>query len=178
MRAPRSGSIDAHGGVLLYWLRQACRILSAIGGIALALMMLLTVWDVVMRALFNLPLKGVYDLVESTLVLVIFLGIPASFLGEHQIAVDILDSVAGPRGVLWMKFCGAFLSLLFLIVLAWNMIGPASDAYRFDDHKPDFPVPIILLWLVMLTGIAVAILATAFVALRGVLLLAAGRPQR
>ena len=45
----------------------------------LAAMMLLTVADVTLRAAFNLPLRGVYELIELLLAATFFVALPAVF---------------------------------------------------------------------------------------------------
>jgi TRAP-type C4-dicarboxylate transport system permease small subunit len=147
-------------------LDAACRVLSAVGVLALVVMMLATVADVVLRRSLNLPIKGVYDLVESTLVVVVFLGVPRCFLRERQITVDIVDGLVSPAVLGWIKFIASLLGLCFLIMLFCTMIGPALDSYRFNDHKPDMPIPLFALWLVMFVGVAATISVMACLALR------------
>jgi TRAP-type C4-dicarboxylate transport system permease small subunit len=148
------------------WLERLADVLTFIGVIALAIMMLSTVADVVLRALFRLPIKGTFDAVSSFLVPVIFCGMPAGFLRGRQIAVDIIDNVTGERLLSAIKFGASIVALLFLVMLIWHMVSPALDAYRFGDRKSDFPTPLYLLWLVMLVSVASSILMLGFVAAR------------
>ena len=62
---------------------------------ALAAMMLVTVADVVLRAVANLPIRGTLEIVELLLACAFFLALPASFLRDEHIVVDIVDGVAG-----------------------------------------------------------------------------------
>ncbi len=48
-------------------------------------MMLLTVADVVLRGLFNAPIRGVYELVELLLAYTFFVALPAVFLRDENI---------------------------------------------------------------------------------------------
>lgn len=148
------------------WLDRLADGLALVGVAALAVMMLVTVADVVMRHVFDAPIKGVFALVESVLVLVIFCGVPGAFLRERQIAVDVVDGILSPRGLALVKLGAALLSLVFLVILAWNMVSPALDSWRFGDRKADFPTPIYLLWLVMIIGIALSVVMLSVVALR------------
>jgi TRAP-type C4-dicarboxylate transport system permease small subunit len=147
----------------------ATRWLQGVGVVALFAMMMATVADVVLRGALRSPITGIYDLVESTLVLVVFLGIPQGFLHDEQITVDILDRVVPPWLLRWMKAVAALATLAILVLLAWNMIMPALEAYRFGDRKPDLPVPIFWLWIAMYAGILSSIAAMALICLRQIL---------
>jgi TRAP-type C4-dicarboxylate transport system permease small subunit len=150
----------------LWRLDRVTRWLQGLGVAALFVMMMATVADVVLRGALRSPITGVYDLVESTLVLVVFLGIPQGFLRDEQISVDILDKVVPPRLLLWIKALAALATLTLLVLLAWNMVMPALEAYQFGDRKPDLPVPIFWLWIAMFAGILSSIAVMALVALR------------
>ncbi len=145
---------------------RAALALSWVGIGAMLAMMLVTLADVILRAAFHLPIRGSFDFVESALVLVVFLGLPRCFLHGHNIVVDLVDSFVGVRTREALKLGAALLTALFLVVLLWNMLAPAADAWRFADRKPDLPVPIFGLWLVMLAGCAASLAALALITLR------------
>ena len=156
-------------------LDRVTRWLQGLGVVALFAMMMATVTDVVLRSAFKSPITGVYDLVESTLVLVVFLGTPQVFLRDEQITVDILDRAVPPRLLLWMKALAAVATLALLVLLASTMVAPALETYRFDDKKPDLPIPIIWLWIGMFAGILSSIAVMLVIALKEVLRAISGR---
>lgn len=121
------------------------RVLTAVGGLALLVMTLWTVVDVATRYALAKPIKGSVDLVESMLVLVVFLALPECFRRNEQITVDVVDHVAGVRTVELLKLFAALATLVFLGLLAYTGIQPFLDALRFGDRKPDLPIPIFLL---------------------------------
>jgi TRAP-type C4-dicarboxylate transport system permease small subunit len=141
-------------------LGRVSRFLLHAGTVALALMMLATTADVVLRATVNAPVRGVVDAVEITMLLVVFLGLPDAFLRGEQVTVDVIDHLV-PGGVLGvLKAIGAALSTLFLALLAINLVQPLLDAWRFGDRKADLPVP-----LYPLVALVIACLATSFLAM-------------
>jgi TRAP-type C4-dicarboxylate transport system permease small subunit len=151
----------------------ASRVLTWIGGLALLIMTLWTVTDVVTRYALSKPLKGSIDLVEVTLVLVVFLALPECFLRDEQITVDVVDHMVGPRLVELLKLTGAFATMLFLLILGYTGIQPFLDALQFGDRKPDLPVPIY--WLL---GTIQVSIGAAIVVLVGKFLLHFGRVLR
>lgn len=147
-------------------LGRVTRLLLYVGTIALAIMMLATTVDVVLRATIHAPMRGVVDAVEVTMLLVVFLGLPDAFLRGEQIKVDIVDHLV-PETVLGvLKAAGAVLSTLFLALMAVNIVQPMLDAFRFGDRKADLPIPLYPLFVLVLVCLAVSFLAMALIAIR------------
>lgn len=122
-------------------------------------MMLLTVADVVARSLFNLPIHGVYDLVELTLACTIFLALPAVFLRDEHVVVDLADHMV-PRAVRWLRAAAASVTTALLAVMGWQMIGPALDTLAFGDVTADLALPRIWYWVPVLAGVGLSGIAT------------------
>ncbi len=150
-------------------LDRLCRLMTWIGAAALAVMMMGTVADVVLRAVANLPLRGTVDLVEAMLVLAVFLGLPESFLRQEQITVDIFDHVVAAPVLRAFRVAAAAASLGFLVLLAVYVVRPMLDALEFGDRKPDLPIPIFPLMVVIEVSIVVSLIAMALITVREVL---------
>ena len=135
--------------------------------IALVAMMLTTVADVAMATLFKRPIVGAYDMVETTLLFSIFLGIPATFLQNGNIVVDVIDFFVAKRTVRRLQQLAQILTLVFLILLFWNMITPALDAYRFGGKKQELGVPHWVLWLPILLGVLLSAIAVLTALIHG-----------
>lgn len=144
----------------------------------LVAMMLITVADVSLRALFNLPITGAYDLVQLFLVGTVFLSIPDVFLNDENIVIDFVDHVFGRAAVGLLKIAANLAGLIFLAVLAWNMITPALDARRFGEVSPDLSVPMTVHWSLMILGIVLALPAAALMLAASVHDLTAARDTR
>lgn len=129
----------------------------------LAAMMFITVIDVVLRAVFNLPVTGTYDLVQLFLVGTVFLSIPDVFLRDRNIVIDFVDHVFGARAVGALKLVANILAVLFLAVLCWRMFPPALDAARYHEVSPDLSIPMTVHWVLMIFGILVTLPAAAWV---------------
>ncbi len=138
------------------------RTLTILGVAALFVMMMATVADVVMRSFAGRPLRGVVELVEVTMLLVVFLGLPEAFLRREQVVVDLIDSFVSP----WILKLTTTLSLLFTILVLWiigyNVIQPMLDAYRFSDVKFELNIPVYPLYAVVLICFAASLVTTAY----------------
>jgi TRAP-type C4-dicarboxylate transport system permease small subunit len=128
-------------------------------------MVLLTVADVSLRALFNRPLHGTFELIELLLAGAFFLALPASFLRDDHIVVDVVDRTV-PRAVPWLRRIAAALAVVLLAVLTWQGARAAYDTWAFGDVTMDLSLPRILYWIPVLAGFACATLAAAWMLVR------------
>jgi TRAP-type C4-dicarboxylate transport system permease small subunit len=129
-------------------------------------MVLLTVADILLRAAANRPIPGVVELVELLLACSFFLALPAVFLRDGHIVVDVVDAVA-PRSVALLKRLAAALAVLALALMAWQGWISASDALAFGDVTSYLSIPRIVYWIPVLAGIVGAALAALVIAAGG-----------
>ena len=130
--------------------------------IFLVAMMLITVADVALRALFNLPITGAYDLVQLFLVGTVFLSIPEVFLHDENIVIDFVDHIFGRTVVSLLKAIANLAALTFLVVLSWRMVQPALDSMKFGEVSPDLSIPMVVHWALMIAGIVLALPAASW----------------
>lgn len=140
----------------LLYLQQLVQL--RLAAVALVIMMMVTVVDVFMRYAFNRPVSGSYDLVESMLVVFVFHGLAAVFFNRQNIVIDVVDYMVSRRAVDILIIVADILSIGGLLLLTWAMIGPAWQAFQYGDRKLELALPLYILWIVALTGIAGAIL--------------------
>ena len=138
---------------------RLARGLSWAGAACLVVMMGITIVDVVLRGTLRLPVFGTYDIVEVTLVGVIFLALPEVFLREQHVTVDVVDQVVPPPVTRALRMLAVLTTLGFVGVLGWNMLGPARDAWQFGETTLDLKIPIWVFWVPMLLGIAASVVA-------------------
>ena len=128
-------------------------------------MVLLTVADVLARALGNRPIRGTLEIIELLLACSFFLALPAVFLREEHIVVDVIDAAA-PRAVPFLKRLSAALGALVLAVMAWQGWIAARDAVAFNDVTSDLALPRLWYWIPVLAGMIGAGIAAAAMALK------------
>ena len=86
-----------------------------IGGVTLALVVGLTVADVVGRYFFNAPLGGATELTEFGVAVVVFSALPAVTWNQGHVAVDLLDKWTP----LWLRHWRALaIDVIFAVCLA------------------------------------------------------------
>src|SRR5207237_9024244 len=115
--APSSRRIQADEGPV----RKACqdleelmaiieKIFGYLAAVFLAAMMLLTVADVALRTFFNRPIHGTFELIELCLACTIFVALPAVFLRDEHLVVDVVDHLARPAVVKLLDLFAAIAS--------------------------------------------------------------------
>jgi TRAP-type C4-dicarboxylate transport system permease small subunit len=131
-----------------------------LAGAALIVMMGVTVLDVFLRYVFNSPVRGSYDIVESMLVIFVFNGMSTAFLHRRNITIDLVDSFASARTVAFLVRVSDVLSIAAVALFTYAMIVPAMQSYAYGDVKLELQLPIWWLWAVALAGMAGVIVCT------------------
>ncbi len=132
------------------------RILGYIAAAFLAAMVLLTVADVLLRSLFGYPIRGMLELIELGLACTMFIALPAVFLREEHLAVDVLKRSRA------FDLAGAAISFVVLAVMGWHMLPEVRNMLEFGDVTPDLSIPKLWYWVPVLFGVAASALATLY----------------
>jgi TRAP-type C4-dicarboxylate transport system permease small subunit len=129
----------------------------------LVFMMLFQTASVVLRQLFATPVLGVVDIMELSLVALIFIAMPGVFLRDENVTVDVIDH-AVPRGMrVALRLAGLVLTLGFLTMMFVNMIPQAMDKWHFREVTMTLGINRFVHWTPIIFGFALSILATACV---------------
>jgi TRAP-type C4-dicarboxylate transport system permease small subunit len=152
---------------LMSLLPQLTRRLSDVAALALVAMMLLTIADIVMKNLFHRPFSGTFELVEFLMVIAVFFGMPEVFRLQSNICVDLIDYLVKVSAQAVIRVFGALASLLFLLILAWAMLGPAWDTVAYRQNTQEIGIPLFAYWLPILLGTALMIVVTMTGLFRG-----------
>ena len=128
-------------------------------------MMLLTVADVLLRALANRPIRGMLEIVELLLACAFFLALPAAFLRDEHIVVDVVDGIA-PRAVGFLKRAAEVIAIVVITVMAWEGWKAAKDTLVFNDVTSDLGISKFYYWVPVLIGLVGGGIAAATMMLR------------
>ena len=153
--SPLSGT-SARTGVL----RWTTHAMAAVGGCAVAGIVLVTVGDVVGRR-FGLPVKGAYDLVRVLGAIAMACALPLTKAVKGHIAIEYFFQKMGARGRAATDTLMRLVLLALFGLLAWQFVLQGNTFLESGEvtttlHMPMFWVP----WLV-----AAACLVTAGVTL-------------
>jgi TRAP-type C4-dicarboxylate transport system permease small subunit len=136
------------------------RLLGYVAAAFLAAMVLLTVADVVLRSVFAYPIRGMLELIELGLACTIFIALPAVFLRDEHLVVDVLKKSR------FFDRAGAVVSLVVLAFMGWMMLPNARNMMEFGDVTSDLSIPRLWYWVPVLFGVLASALAVLFQFLR------------
>src|SRR5262249_42003560 len=108
----------------------------------LVILMMVTVADVFLRYLFNSPVRGSYDMVESMLLVFVFNAMAAGFFLRRNIVIDLIDSAVGARATALLIRIADVLSVVCFLGLSSRRSRPRpppADLHPVDRRadRPD-----------------------------------------
>jgi len=106
------------------------RWVALIGVAALFTAAFLTLFDVLLRWLFSLPIPGVDDATRLLLGLVVVSAFPAGLLQGNNVTIRFLGHGLGRRATNWLEVFGATLTFVFFALLAWQLVVFAGEEFR------------------------------------------------
>jgi TRAP-type transport system small permease protein len=124
----------------------------AAAGVFLLAMMLLTVADVALRAATNQPIRGTFEIIELLLACTFFLALPAVFLRDENLLVDVIDPIA-PRWVPGLRRMAELIAVPVLGAMAWEGWKAAAETLVFNDVTSDLALHRLLYWIPVLCGL-------------------------
>ena len=136
------------------------RVFGYLAAAALTATMMITVADVFLRTFFGYPIRGVLELVELGLACTIFIALPAVFLRDEHLVVDVIDHLTKKSVVRLLDLAGAIVSFVVLVVMLWQMVPLARTMHEFGDVTSDLSLPKMWYWVPVLLGVVASALAT------------------
>ncbi|POF27896.1 TRAP transporter small permease [Roseibium marinum] len=129
------------------------RIMHAIAGIALTTMMLVVVGDIVLRAVFGVPIQGAYDVVSIALLVMTMFGIAPVVARRGEIVIDLADPFLPEIVLRLLAVLAALIGVFLFAFFGWAMIAPALDAWRWGERSLELGIPKWPLWGVAFAGL-------------------------
>lgn len=108
-------------------------LLGAIAGALLFCMMTLTFIDVVLRYLFNAPLKGGFEVTELMLVVLIFAALPLVSRREEHVVMDFLDRYIRLGFYRVLRALEHIVSAAVMFGMGWLMWQKAAKLAAYGD---------------------------------------------
>lgn len=122
--------------------KQSTLWLSRAGAIALALMMLLTFFDVIGRYFFNSPIVGTVEITELLMGLIVYLGIGYTTVIHGHIRVDIVITHLPNRLRALLDVLTLTISIIFSVLVCWQLWVKAADTVAAGDVTQLYELPV------------------------------------
>ena len=120
------------------WLRRLDRwverLTFLVGGIGLAVMVLLTSWNVIaMRKVLNDPIVGAEDILILNLVLLVAVAIPYGGRSGAHIEIEIFETWMSKAVARWSLVAMKLLAIPLVAILAWRLFKSGASAREFGE---------------------------------------------
>jgi len=103
------------------------RVLSSISAITLFAMMILVVFDVAGRDLFNAPISGSFEITEFLLALLVFAALPNVTLEDKHICVSVMENMLSGRAQFLQRLFVLGFGALGLGLIAWRLWASGNE---------------------------------------------------
>ena len=113
---------------------------NTLAGIALTVLMLITVTDVILRSLGR-PIVGIFELVAFFGAIVIGFSLPFTSWVRGHIYVDILLTKLPPNGRSAVHLATRCMGLGLFLLIGWNLIKMGVDLSRSGEVSPTLQMP-------------------------------------
>ena len=126
-----------------------------IGQIILAVFVVLSALQVIMRCVFNYPLSGPEQLSSILLVWLVFIGATAISKRHNHVRVEILEEVTSEKFIRWLHvvyYIVIIIYLVFIVVGGWELFQKLQYS-----RTPALRLPV--KWVTIVVPITSAIMA-------------------
>jgi TRAP-type C4-dicarboxylate transport system permease small subunit len=135
------------------------RFLAYAGSIALALLMFLTVADVIGRYFFNRPVPGTFELTEMSMVLIVFLALGLAQHHNEHISLDLLYNYFPSRLKKATDLIVDLFNLAIIAAVGWQLYDYSRRMLDGNYTTAVLQLPIHPFVLVALVGTAAYVFA-------------------
>lgn len=125
------------------------RIVNSAGVSVLLVMMILVTTDVTLRYVFNSPLRGVYEIIEVILVIVVSFGMAYTAMQKGMVAVEVLVERYPPRVRIIADIFNSLAGLVFFSLISWKtaeqaMTYRAAGETTYVSALPLYPFALVV----------------------------------
>jgi TRAP-type C4-dicarboxylate transport system permease small subunit len=122
-------------------LHRLCGGFALFGGLALVLIMLLSVASIIGRGLFLAPIQGDFELVQIGCAVAVFAFMPWCQLRGGHIVVDFFTTKSSPALRGRLDAISSTLLGLLAALIAWRLVFGALDLYDYDETTMVLRIP-------------------------------------
>ena len=123
------------------WFERLLRFIAYGGGLVLAGLMLLVIYEIAMRYYFGRPFRGGYELTELAMSLIVALGFPYTAISRGHVTVDLLGRWLDLPVFRWLSALVHLAGAAFLAYVAWRAWLYAAGSLRWSDVTNMMRIP-------------------------------------
>jgi TRAP-type C4-dicarboxylate transport system permease small subunit len=136
----------------------------ALGAAALLLgVAILTLADVLLRWIFSAPIRGFLDLITLANAVIVAACLPALLVTRGNVTIRLVGDWLGPRVAFVLDAFGAFLTLVFFALMAWQYVRYSVEMTSAGERMAILKWPVGPWWWTVTAMIVVTVLAALVV---------------
>jgi TRAP-type C4-dicarboxylate transport system permease small subunit len=116
--------------------------LARIATVALALIAVVTFFDVIARKIFSAGFTFTVEMTEMAMALIVFLGVGLVTHQRGHIVVDVVTLRLSERARIWLGLVTNILSLGFVAIMVWRLWLQAAFIASKGDSTPIWNLPL------------------------------------
>lgn len=133
-------STERFEGYALF-LDKACKAMAVMSGVILTLMALMSIRSIVGRSLFDSPVLGDYELVQTFCAVAVSLALPYTHWIKANVIVDFFTGNASEKTNAALDACANLLLALFSAIICWRLTVGMRDLYVGQDASMLLNIP-------------------------------------
>lgn len=120
---------------------RVLRLLAYAGGLILAGLALLVIYEVFMRYFFGRPFRGGFEMTELAMSAIVACGLPYTAITGGHVAVDIFSRTLDRPAFRWLNVGVNLLGAAALALLAWESWVYAAGGMAYGDVTNMMRIP-------------------------------------
>lgn len=123
------------------WFERGLRLLAYAGGLILAGLTVLVIYEIFMRYFFGRPFRGGYEMTQLAMAAIVACGLPYTAIKNAHVSVDILSRWFDRPAFRWLNFAVHAAGAAILAVLAWRAFDYAMTGMEYGDITNMMRIP-------------------------------------
>jgi TRAP-type C4-dicarboxylate transport system permease small subunit len=119
------------------------------------LMVLLTVTDVCLRYVFNLPILGSYEITQFMMAILVFASLGYTMVVKDHVSVDLVTTKLPKRVQALLECITCFLAFVIFALAAWRNVIHAVTTWKRNDVSTELFIPVSPFVLFVALGLAI-----------------------
>ena len=117
------------------------RLLAYAGGLVLAGLALLVIYEIGARYFFGRPFRGGFEMTELAMSVIVACGLPYTAIQRGHVSVDIFSKFFDRPSMRWVNFGVHALGAIVLGILTYQSFGYAMKSYGYGDVSNMMRIP-------------------------------------
>jgi TRAP-type C4-dicarboxylate transport system permease small subunit len=123
------------------WFERALKLIAYAGGLVLAGLAVLIIYEICARYFFGRPFRGGYEMTQLAMSLIVACGLPYTAITRGHVSVDILSKWLDRPSMRWLNFSVHAIGAVMLAVVFWQSFDYALGSYGYGDVSNMMRIP-------------------------------------